>query len=92
MVCPGEMAEFVKGIAELSKEEAEAFENACEFVGSRNVTDLERLATASWIRYQEHATKAADVGKRLNALKPHISITDAERADAEVITWLSRNK
>lgn len=92
MVFPGEMAGFVKGNAELSKEEVEAIENACEFVGSRNVTDLERLATASWIRHQEHVTKQADVAKRLNSLKPHISIADAERADDEITTWLSRNQ
>jgi hypothetical protein len=54
--------------------------------------DLERLATASWIRRQEKVTNSVDVAKRLHFLKPHISVADAERADGEVATWLGRER
>lgn len=83
-----EMAKFVQSIEPLSQEESRAIDEVCKFVGARTVTDLERLATASWIRCQEGVTKSSDVAKRLHFLKPHVSLADAERADAEVATWL----
>jgi hypothetical protein len=85
-----EMAKFVQTHEALSRDELQGIEAVCKFVGSRNVTDLERLATASWIRCQEGLTMHADVGKRLHSLKPHVSTVDAERADAEVTAWLVR--
>jgi uncharacterized protein YwgA len=87
---PDEMACFVRRMASLSEDESRAIENVCAFVGTRNVNELERLATASWIRAQERVTNPADVAKRLHSLKPYISTADAERADAEVATWLGR--
>lgn len=88
VVREGENAKFVKKVESLTEEEVQAIENVCKFVGSRNVTELERLATASWIRAQEHITDTSDVARRLHELKPHILIPDAKNADMEVADWL----
>ncbi len=85
-----EMAKFAQTQAPLSPEEFQGIEAVCKFVGSRNVAELERLATALWIRRHEGVTNQADVAKRLHELKPHVSIADAERADSEVAAWLGR--
>jgi uncharacterized protein YwgA len=87
-----EAAKLVQENASLSEEESHAIDEVCRFVGSRTVTDLERLATASWIRCQENVTNPAQVAERLHLLKPHVSIAEAERADREVAKWLSSGK
>jgi hypothetical protein len=90
VLCAGAMADFVRAMEPLAPNELRAIEDVCEFVGVRNVVELERLATASWIRCQEGKTERADVAERLHALKPHIAIADAERADTVVTEWLTR--
>lgn len=89
---PGTMASFVHAMAALSPNELQAIESVCEFIGNRNVAELERLATASWIRHQEGKSERADVAERLHALKPHIAVADAERADSEVTKWIAGNR
>jgi hypothetical protein len=87
---PGAMAGFVRAMEPLAPNELQAIESVCEFVGGRNVAELERLATASWIRSQEGKSEPAEVAERLHSLKPHIPIADAERADSVVSEWLTR--
>ncbi len=50
--------------------------------------ELERLATAVWIRNREHVTDPREVAQRIHELKPHISLPDAEEADRLVTTAL----
>ena len=85
----GEMADFVHENAELPAATVKAIENVCSFVGSRNVAELERLATASWIRTREGISEPKQVAKRLNRLKPHVSLEEAEQAYSEISTWLT---
>lgn len=89
---PGDRASFVEERYPLSQGDRDGIDEVCRFVAARNVTELERLATASWIRTQEGLTSPREVAKRLHALKPHISLTDAEMADAEVAKWLKQRK
>ena len=88
---PDDMASFVQTLETLSPEERQGIDAVCKFVGSRNVTDLERLATASWIRRQEGVTQPPEVARRLHSLKPHVSIEEAERADVIASEWLNRD-
>ena len=86
---PGEMAGSPKQRAPLTREEQEAIGRVCAFVGARNVYELERLATAAWIRTRENVQDPDVVARRLNELKPHISLADARHADREVVSFFN---
>jgi len=88
----GEAASLVEQSASLSAEVSQAIDQVCRFVSSRSAAELERLATASWIRYQERLDDPAEVARRLHFLKPHVSIVEAERADADVRSWREGSK
>jgi len=53
-------------------------------VGSRSVAELERLATALYVRKEMAAGKASERAHRITELKPHISQADAKAAVREV--------
>jgi uncharacterized protein YwgA len=84
VLIPAENADWLKRQADLSLEQSQGISKVCEFVGSKNVTQLERLATAAWIRKQEKVQDSQAVATRLHELKPHISVEDALKADAEL--------
>ncbi len=88
----GQQANFVRETEPLSQEELTAIDNVSSFIGSRNAVELERLATVSWIRFQEKLTKPAEVTSRLHFLKPHVPISEATRVDGELLAWLGSNK
>jgi hypothetical protein len=88
----GNMAEFVKKQTLLNHMEIKAIEDVCAFVDGRNVIELERIATASWIRKQEHYKTPEEVVNRLVQLKPHVPKSDAEKADNQVANWLASGK
>ena len=50
--------------------------------------ELERIATAAWIRTREKVEDPYAVAQRLNELKPHVSIEDAAKADRRVMSLL----
>jgi len=52
-------------------------------LGSKTVAELERLATALYIRHRD--PNCNDIAGRLTKLKPHIGLPDAQSADAEVL-------
>lgn len=83
---PSENAVFIKRRVALSEREQRGIERVCQFLLGKNATELERLATALWIRKRMHIDNQDDVAVELNKLKPHISITDAREADREVMT------
>jgi hypothetical protein len=85
----GPMAGYVMDKGQLSQNEIEAINQVCAYVDGRNVLELERLATASWIRVRENVRSAPEVVKRLISLKPHIGAEDAEKADRDISTWLA---
>ncbi len=85
---PGNMGPFVKQQASLSPEEEDAIDHVCDLVASKTVTQLERVATAAWIRQREGITAPQEVAKRLHELKPHVSVTEAKAADREFCQFL----
>jgi hypothetical protein len=82
------MANFVKKQARLSPETEQGVERICEFIRSKNVSDLERLATAAWIRRRERINESDAVAARLHKLKPHVSLNQARAADQDLRTFL----
>jgi hypothetical protein len=89
VLMPGPGAMFVERSASLTDLENAQVERICRFVGARNVSDLERLATAAWIRVNEGVQESRSVALRLNQLKPHVSLREAEAADAEFLVLLT---
>ena len=88
-ICEGPGSKFVDKNADLPIETKQAIEKVCEFVCSRSVFELERLATAAWIRKREGLKDSFEVAARLNQLKPHVSIDDATTADEELIGFFA---
>lgn len=85
---PGVNASFVKRQASLSADEQATIDKVCRFIRQKNVGQLERLATAAWIRTEEGISDPDEVALRLNELKPHVSLSDAREADREVLGFL----
>jgi uncharacterized protein YwgA len=90
MLSPGEMAEFVKRRASLTPKIERAIDHVCRFIGPKNVVQLERLATAAWIRTRERIKDHDAVAARLHELKPHISLAEAQKADQDLLTFLGQ--
>jgi len=88
---PGDMAAFVKQIAPLPVEAKQGIDRVCRFIKSKNVWQLERLATAAWIRTRENTEDSDAVAIRLNVLKPHISVSEAREADRELVTFMQHS-
>ena len=88
---PGEKADFIRQKASLTPKEKKGIERVCKFVGTKDVRELERLATIAWIHSREgiHSTEA--VTTRLHELKPHISLQEAEQAQRDILPFLSEN-
>ena len=86
----GATAAFVKQQSSLAGTEEIAVQRVCEFIGTKGVSELERLATAAWIRSRENIRDSAQVAARLNALKPHVSKESAIQADFELGKLLSQ--
>jgi uncharacterized protein YwgA len=59
--------------------------SVAETFGNKTVVELEKLATAFFIYNNENIEDAEEIAKRLNEIKPHVSIQDAERAVGEML-------
>jgi len=71
----------IKRAVTISAHDLSAIKDVCTFVGTRQVSELERLATAAWIRTHDGIKTREAVAVRLHSLKPHISLEDAMLAD-----------
>lgn len=64
------------------------YEQAIDFVASRlgglGVGELERLATALWVRQEQPEAAIDEQAERLNSIKPHVSLTEAASALGKV--------
>jgi hypothetical protein len=81
----GEMASVVVGRFPNTRER---YRRQIQFVasklGGKRVPELERLATALYVRTEKGRKDSKADAKRIKALKPHISQADAEKALKEV--------
>ena len=89
---PGRMAPFVKNEASLASEDETAIDRVCAFVDGKTVTELERVATAAWIRGRKEVADPRKVAEQLHELKPHISVAEASVADRELCRFLDQSQ
>jgi uncharacterized protein YwgA len=87
-VAPGSNVNKLNKMAPLSPEEKRDVLFVAEFVGNKKVTDLERIATAVWIRRRMHISDTTEVADCLHKLKPHVTVLEALDADKIVIQYL----
>ena len=81
---------FTLGIrGELDLDLVTQYKSAVNFVATeistRKVGGLERLSTALFVQVENPDLKVWEAAKRINELKPHISITDAREAIDEIV-------
>lgn len=60
-----------------------------EWFGAKGVAELEKLATALWVRIESPEADEQAQARRMHELKPHISVEDALLALADVRTMQS---
>lgn len=82
---PGELADsllerFPKTIGAYTKE----IEFVAQRLGSKGVADLERVATALFVRKEAGDAGVTEKARQITQLKPHISMPDAQAAIQEV--------
>ena len=82
-------ADYVNQVASLDDTTKEAIERICAFIGKSDVKELEKLATAAWIRAKEGIQEPELVAERLHELKPHISVANSLEADEKIRTMYS---
>ena len=87
-IAPGDNVKTLNKLATLTLAEKAEIARIVEFVGDKDVSELERIATAVWIRQRKHITDSQGVAACLNELKPHVSIEDALEADGLVTEYL----
>jgi hypothetical protein len=82
---PGELAD---SLMERYPRTIERFQNKIQFVaqqvGGKKVADLERVATALYVRKQKGPAGIGERAMEITELKPHISLSDAQAAVREV--------
>lgn len=82
-------ADYVEQAVPLDAVTKDAIERVCAFVGKSDVKELEKLATAAWIRAKEEVAEPQSVAERLHELKPHISVAEAQVADEKIRALIS---
>ena len=82
---PGELGEaLLKRYPKTIGKCANEVEFVAQRLGSKSVADLERVATALYVRKKEGGLSTNEISQRITELKPHISLSDAEAAVLEV--------
>lgn len=89
ILSPGPTASLVEAAAPVDSKVSCSIVRISKFVGAKNVIELERLATAAWIRTREGVKQLDQVATRLHELKPHIPIAEAAKAGEELNTLLA---
>jgi len=81
-IIPGEGSEWLKSnYPKTLKKYLEKVKYVADKLGHKGVTDLERLATALYVRLEGDASDDLNVmAARINELKPHIPINEAQAA------------
>lgn len=82
-VAPGVNTARVLSMSPAVSKFSSRIEFVAEKLASKKVTELERLATALYVSV-DHKTPRDERAARINALKPHVSIPEAETAVHEM--------
>jgi uncharacterized protein YwgA len=84
----GEGAVFVEDQV-VSASALDAIRKATQYVSSRNVSELEALATTVWLMTPGQPNERAELVSGLIKLKPHISQPIANKAYDEALAWMN---
>ena len=57
-----------------------AIQTVAQWFGKKGVSDLEKLATALWLRKETPGADDADLAQEMHRIKPHITTMDAHQA------------
>lgn len=57
-----------------------AIQTVAQWFGKKGVSELEKLATALWLRNETPEADDADLAQAMHRIKPHISPVDARQA------------
>lgn len=91
-----EEGEELKGrYSKTLRENGEAIEFVAEKLGNKNVSELERLATALFVTLEsENSTSVRKRADEINCLKPHITLSAAMSAveEVDVIIQMARER
>jgi uncharacterized protein YwgA len=82
-VAPGANSARVVAMSRAVRTFSSQIEFVAEKLASKKVTELERLATALYVSVDQR-TSSSDRPLRINTLKPHVSVTEAEAAVNEM--------
>lgn len=72
--------EFLKKHACQRASAEPSLRTVAEWFGAKGVADLEKLATAVWVRIESPEADEQALAERMHELKPHISVDDALQA------------
>lgn len=86
---PSSKSSHAKLKAPLSPNEERVIADMCAKIGASNVSSLERLATAAWIRTREKLHDEDEIASRLHDLKPHIPKEAALKAAQRIEIFLN---
>ena len=67
------------------EEYSKKISSVAETFGNKTVVELEKLATAFFIYEKEDIKDVNSIAKRLNEIKPHVTIQDAETAAEKML-------
>lgn len=80
VVVTDESRDFLERFPKTAKRYAKQIDFIADFVGNRNVADLERIGTAVFLIKRTENASPEDTASEIVELKPHISIIDAKQA------------
>ncbi|MFB3896624.1 MAG: hypothetical protein ACE14V_10020 [bacterium] len=83
----GKNEEWLKQEEPISGALLESIDKLCTWVDSRDVKELEPLATAAWIKTTEHVEAEDAIVARLLELKPHIPRDMAIKATSDILRY-----
>lgn len=94
VVVTDESRDFLKRFPKTMKRYAQQIDFVADFIGNRNVADLERVGTAVFLIKRSDNTNLEDTAIEIVELKPHVSIIDAKEAvrEAEQFMLTSKSK
>ncbi|MDQ7830472.1 MAG: hypothetical protein RDU30_01945 [Desulfovibrionaceae bacterium] len=72
--------EFLERYATQIASAQAAIQTVAKWFGKKGVSELEKLATALWLRNETTGADDADLAQEMHRIKPHISPVDARQA------------
>jgi uncharacterized protein YwgA len=89
-IAASENADYVRGKFKITDSDKVVIERLCQWTAPKGVADLEKIATAVWVRKNDGLTEPSAIAEKVHELKPHISVGEALKADEQAVGWATR--